>query len=352
MSATPGKLLAQAKQGDPKAIAALMNRSTQSKGISVKASLKERCLQVLFEGNVVPHQGKTMEFVQDGMAKLQVEAVDRVKVYGRQVGQETPVWQDEMVLASSNPFDEEADELDLGMEDYDDPSAISDTDFPEPPVGADSFLEQDVEPGFDEAMDDHYDEHYDEDFDDEGFDDENVSADEPDEGAEADSNREQKKPGVTLAAVLAVLILLILGGGYYVYSSRPQLLKALPFFEVDDEGNVELTPLMDDGEGEGEPDGETTPPEQGDPDAGESPSEAQTEAPVDPFSLAVSAAIEASEKTQTAQSAEEWQEIAELWETAIAQMEAVPEDHPQYDVAQDRAESYQTNLQYAQQRGQ
>lgn len=341
MSATPGKLLAQAKQGDPKAIAALMNRSTESKGISVKASLKERCLQVLFEGNVVPHQDKTMEFVREGMAKLQVEAVDRVKVYGRQVGQETPVWQDEIVLASSNPFDEETDDLDLGESDYDDPSAISDTDFPEPPVGADSFLDEDGEPGFEAALDGDYDD----DFDAE----EPVLADEDDEGAEADSNSQQKKPGVTLAAVLAVLILLILGGGYYVYSSRPELLDALPFFGVDEDGNVEFNPSLDAGESGGETDGETPPAEEGETAPTQTPTETQTEAPVDPFSLAVRAAIEASEKTQSAQSTEEWQEIAELWETAIAQMEAVPEDHPQYDVAQDRAESYQDNLQYAQQ---
>ncbi|KPQ38830.1 MAG: hypothetical protein ACLFM4_09145 [Phormidium sp.] len=344
MSATPGKLLAQAKQGDPKAIAALMNRSTQSKGISVKASLKERCLQVLFEGNVVPHQDKTMEFVREGMAKLQVEAVDRVKVYGRQVGQETPVWQDEMILASSNPFDEETDDLDSGMEEYDDPSAISDTDFPEPPVGADSFLDED-EPGFDEAMD----ENYEEDFPEEDYEGQEAG-DEDSAGAEASS--QQKKPGVTVAAVLAVLLLLILGGGYYVYSSRPELLRALPFFEVDDEGNVEFTPSMEEESGDTGTDGEsgeeTTAPEAEE----TAPSEAQNQAPVDPFSLAVSAAIEASEKTQSAQSPQEWQEIAELWETAIAQMEAVPEDHPQYDVAQDRAESYQTNLQYAQQQAQ
>lgn len=343
MSATPGKLLAQAKQGDPKAIAALMNRSTQSKGISVKASLKERCLQVLFEGNVVPHQGKTLEFVRDGMAKLQVETVDRVKVYGRQVGQETPVWQDEIVLASSNPFNEETDDLDLGMEDYDDPSAISDTDFPEPPVGADSFLNEDVEAGFDETMDDDYDEN----FDAEGYDGEAepLSANENEDASDADSNPGQKKPGVTLAAVLAVLLLLILGGGYYVYSARPELLEALPFFGVDDDGNIEFTPSMDDaGTEDATPAEDTTSPEAGDP--------AQNDAPVDPFSLGVNAAIEASEKTQSAQSREEWQEIAGLWETAIAQMEAVPEDHPQYDVAQNRAESYQTNLQYARQQAQ
>ena len=338
MSANPGKLLKQAKQGDPKAIAALMNRSTQAKGISVKASLKNRCLQVLLEGDVVPHQGKTVEFVRDGMAKLQVPEVDRVKVYGRQVGQETPVWQDEIVLANANPFDEEDDAPDLAMDDYEDRSAISDTDFPNPPLGADSFLKDDLDERFDEEMGGHYeDDLYQDDYEEASEDDEGGDYEDEEEAA-----AEKKKPGVTLAAVLAVLVLLVLGGGYYVYTNRPELLEALPFFERDAEGNLEFISPLDDTEAETEMEsGETA------------PDEADGDAPVDPFALGVGAAIEASERTQVAQSAEEeWQEIAELWQTAIAQMEAVPEDHPQYEVAQDRAESYQANLQYAQQQAQ
>ncbi|NMG60575.1 hypothetical protein E1H12_19175 [Geitlerinema sp. P-1104] len=340
MSATPGKLLKQAKQGDPKAIAALMNRSTQAKGISVKASLKDRCLQVLLEGNVVPHQGKTVEFVRDGMAKLQVEGVDRVKVYGRQVGQETPVWQDEIVFADTNPFDEEGDDADLELDDHEDPSAISDTDFPDPPMGADSFLDEGLDQRFEDEIGDQYDDDLYEDDYEEGEDGEQDDDEEAEEDAAA---AEKKKPGVTIAAVLAVLVLLILGGGYYVYTSRPELLEGLPFFERDAEGNLEFTSPLDDSETEAEAEAE---PETAAPD------EPQGETAVDPFALAVSAAIEASEKTQAAQSAEEWQEIAELWQTAIAQMQAVPEDHPQYEVAQDRAESYQDNLQYAQQQAQ
>lgn len=51
---------------------------------------------------------------------------------------------------------------------------------------------------------------------------------------------------MTIAAVLAVLVLLVLGGGYYVYTSRPELLEGLPFFERDAEGNLEFTSPLDD----------------------------------------------------------------------------------------------------------
>ncbi|WP_159788519.1 hypothetical protein [Sodalinema gerasimenkoae] len=221
------------------------------------------------------------------------------------------------------------------MDDYDDPSAISNTDFPDPPMGADSFVDEGLDQRFEEEIGDQYDDDlYQDNYDEAG--DEEDNDEEADEDAAA---AEKKKPGVTIAAVLAVLVLLVLGGGYYVYTNRPELLEGLPFFERDGEGNLEFISPLDDSEDEAEP-GDTA------------PDETEAETAVDPFALGVSAAIEASEKTQAAQSAEEWQEIAELWQTAITQMQAVPEDHPQYDVAQNRAESYQANLQYAQQQAQ
>ncbi len=41
-------LLERAKQGDPEAIATLMNRILQPKGITAKAILQNRCLVVIF----------------------------------------------------------------------------------------------------------------------------------------------------------------------------------------------------------------------------------------------------------------------------------------------------------------
>jgi hypothetical protein len=52
---TQPDLLALAKQGNPKAIAALLNRSLQAKGITAKAKLKENgYLQVMLESSQIP----------------------------------------------------------------------------------------------------------------------------------------------------------------------------------------------------------------------------------------------------------------------------------------------------------
>lgn len=47
-------ILELAKQGDPKAIAALINRQLQPKGITAKVALKDNCLQTMLESAQVP----------------------------------------------------------------------------------------------------------------------------------------------------------------------------------------------------------------------------------------------------------------------------------------------------------
>jgi hypothetical protein len=49
MSQTPPNLTELAKQGNANAIAALMNRQLQPRGITAKAALKVGCLSVILE---------------------------------------------------------------------------------------------------------------------------------------------------------------------------------------------------------------------------------------------------------------------------------------------------------------
>lgn len=51
-----------AKQGDVRAIALLINRSLQSKGIVARSVLKDGCLQIMLEATQTPDQlGQTHE---------------------------------------------------------------------------------------------------------------------------------------------------------------------------------------------------------------------------------------------------------------------------------------------------
>ena len=92
---TQPSILELAKQGNPNAIATLLNRHLQPKGITVKAALKDCCLQVMLEASQVPNQEKLVDFIRKGITGLGVTSIERVKVYGRQVGEDIPAWSQE-----------------------------------------------------------------------------------------------------------------------------------------------------------------------------------------------------------------------------------------------------------------
>ena len=95
-------LLTLAKQGDANAIAALMNRSLQAKGIAAKASLRDGCLQVMLESAQVPEQQAVVEFIRKGVTGLEAEPIKAVKVYGRRVGEDFPTWEREFEIKNNS----------------------------------------------------------------------------------------------------------------------------------------------------------------------------------------------------------------------------------------------------------
>ena len=99
-------LLELAKQGNAKAIATLMNRQLQPKGITAKAALKDGCLQIMLESVQAPNQQSLVAFFRKGLTGLRAASIERVKVYGRLVGEEFPAWSEEFELVQPNPFDD------------------------------------------------------------------------------------------------------------------------------------------------------------------------------------------------------------------------------------------------------
>ncbi len=96
---TQTELLELAKQGRPTAIAALIDRSLQPKGITTKVSLKGRCLQVSLEAPKVPNQKVLAGFIYQGVMKLGPQAITSLKVSGFQQGQTSPAWSQEFKLS-------------------------------------------------------------------------------------------------------------------------------------------------------------------------------------------------------------------------------------------------------------
>ncbi|MFN5952824.1 MAG: DUF4429 domain-containing protein [Dolichospermum sp.] len=96
-------LLALAKQGDVQAIASLMNRSLQPKGITAKVALKDACLQVMLESAQLSNQKALAEFVQKGIIALDIPSIERIKVYEKQIGDDFPAWSNEFELVRQAP---------------------------------------------------------------------------------------------------------------------------------------------------------------------------------------------------------------------------------------------------------
>jgi len=91
---TQPRLKELARQGNPKAIAALLNRSLQPKGITVKAALDQHCLQVMLISAQVPAI-ELVNLIRDRLNRLGVESIEQVKIYGKQVGEDIPDWHHE-----------------------------------------------------------------------------------------------------------------------------------------------------------------------------------------------------------------------------------------------------------------
>lgn len=98
MTTTLPNLIELAKKGDATSIAVLMNRQLQPKGITAKATLKNDCLQVVFEAAQVPDQEVLIAFTEKGIKGLKIASVQRLKVYGRQIDEDFPEWQQEILL--------------------------------------------------------------------------------------------------------------------------------------------------------------------------------------------------------------------------------------------------------------
>jgi|JFJP01.1.fsa_nt_gi hypothetical protein len=99
---TQQNILELAKQGDAKAIALLLNRQLQAKGITATASLKDGCLQVMLEATEAPSQQVLAAWVSKSIAGLGAASIEKVKVYGRQTGSKVPAWSQEFEVAGQN----------------------------------------------------------------------------------------------------------------------------------------------------------------------------------------------------------------------------------------------------------
>jgi hypothetical protein len=94
----PSDILALAKQGEPKVIAALLNHSLKPKGIVARVTRQERLLHILLEAERPLNHQSMVALIAKGLHNLNVETIDTVKVYARQIGQKSVAWVQQIQL--------------------------------------------------------------------------------------------------------------------------------------------------------------------------------------------------------------------------------------------------------------
>lgn len=90
-------LLKLARCGDPGAIALLLNRRLQPRGITAKIALKDHCLKILLTSARPLEQQAFVRFLQQQISSLEIESLTLVKVYSQQHGEGTTGWTQEFV---------------------------------------------------------------------------------------------------------------------------------------------------------------------------------------------------------------------------------------------------------------
>ena len=88
-----------AVQGNLATLEALLNSTLKPKGITAKVGFKESCLFVSLVSAQVPAQQELVSFIREQITSIGAVSLSKIKIYGRQLGQNSPAWYEEIELA-------------------------------------------------------------------------------------------------------------------------------------------------------------------------------------------------------------------------------------------------------------
>ncbi|HEY9809455.1 MAG TPA: hypothetical protein V6D13_08935 [Halomicronema sp.] len=348
----PTNPLELAKQGDPNAIAALLNRTLQPKGITATAEQQGGFLHVILHSTQVAPHKQIVEFIQQGMNKLESPVIHTVRIDSFQTGSDSAAWSDEFGLESAlidqSDFPPVID--DPSLDDYSDSVDM---------IGSPPRYE---EPQYDDLAQDEY-----EDGDGDGG-----GGEGEEEEEEIQPAKPKRQPSKLLLLLLGLLALALAGVG------AAFALKLGPFAETAETPTASApvpakpatpsttkptpkpaTPVAVSKPATPAPVATATPapkPATPAPVATATPApKPATPAPVTPASDPWRDAVKKAESAgklayeKKPQTPEEWDALAKQWQAAIDAMKKVPANHPKYTEAQQKVKDYQINLNYAKQ---
>lgn len=126
---TQPHLLELAKQGQPVAIAELMNLTLKPRGVTASTELYGNCLYIVFRSERLLNQETLVAFTRRGITDLGIRSVSLVKMYGHKIGETTPTWSAEFALEANVSQDLEPEITSTPREPSPEPGDRPGTDF-------------------------------------------------------------------------------------------------------------------------------------------------------------------------------------------------------------------------------
>jgi hypothetical protein len=315
-----------AEQGNPEAIASIFNQFFQRKGLQDVQATAERTdgwLYLSLQAPQVPNQDMFVKTIRQGMERIGCDQIHTVQVEGYQTGTETPGWREQIQLQSA----------DLSVFEQYDPE--SETPADSPPASAPATLSENLPS---EAEPDEF-----------------PTATEEDSSSPGDTGDTEpaiRKRRRSLLPILGILLLLVLAAIGAMYA------RLIPGWPANWPRPIplDLSATSDsDPEPAAEPPATTPPTPEASPSPAASPEPSPSPEPTpeptpDPWTQGVNTAIEAANLAQNAESQSDWNQVQQLWQQAANFMANVPQNHPQYETAQQKVSQYRQNAEIAGQR--
>ena len=89
------KMMELARQGNPKAIATLINQSLKPRGINTQVKSQNRCLHIVITAEPIPESETTASFIHKKLIFLKIKSIQTIKIYGRKTGTKSIAWTQE-----------------------------------------------------------------------------------------------------------------------------------------------------------------------------------------------------------------------------------------------------------------
>ena len=99
------EILTLIEQGKSDRIAVSLNNYFASQGIRAKVAWKNAYLGILLEALHSPDKETMVKIISQGFDNFASDSVKAIRLYGREIGQVTPAWCEEIAVAKSPPSD-------------------------------------------------------------------------------------------------------------------------------------------------------------------------------------------------------------------------------------------------------